>query len=116
MAEPLWLKAWVGWMMIMNSACLIFLKNREARWVLAAWIANIIFMTILAEQIGYVRLLGLSHVIFWTPLMVYLLLRRSTFDLSALYGRWLAILIATNCISLIIDYVDVARYFFGDKT
>lgn len=116
MAEPVWLKIWVGWMILINSLSILFVKNIEARWVLAAWVANGIFMAWLAEQVGYVRLLGLSHIIFWTPLVTYLVLRWPRLELSKLYGRWIAVLVTTNSISLVIDVVDVARYALGDRT
>ena len=107
---------WVMWMMARNTASLIFCwKNMEARFVLAAWIPNGIFMMLLAELVGYTRILGLSHAIFWTPLVIYLFLRRKNFDWSTIYGKWLYILLATNCASLIIDYIDVIRYIAGDR-
>jgi hypothetical protein len=114
MQEPLWLQAWVGWMMLVNTASLLFLKQRAARWVLAAWIGNIITMSVLYEMAGYVRLLGLSHVIWWTPLAIYLWRQRVQFAVANAYGYWGRVLLATIVASLIIDYIDVIRYFMGD--
>ena len=111
--EPIWLQAWIYWMVVVNTASFLFLKQIEARWVLAAWIGNLIFMILLYENVGYVRLLGLSHVIFWTPLLVYLFRRRD--KLSGATGVWLRILMATLALSLVVDYVDVARYVMGDR-
>lgn len=113
MAEPLWLQAWVFWMMLLNTAALFFLKHREARVVLACWVGNVITMSLLYEWAGYVRLLGLSHVIWWTPLVLYLLARRAGFPAGAVRS-WLWVLLLTNSASLVIDYIDVARYFMGD--
>ncbi len=113
MQEPLWLQAWVGWMMLLNTAALLFLRTAEGRVVLACWIANIITMSVFYELFGYVRLLGLSHVIWWTPLVIYLFARRSHFPGGAL-GVWLWMLLLTNTTSLVIDYIDVFRYFMGD--
>lgn len=113
---PLYWKAWVYWMMLLNTASVVFCwKHVEARFVLGAWIPNGIFMTLLAEQVDYTRILGLSHVIFWTPLVIYLLMRRTKFDWATGYGLWLYILILTNSASLAIDYVDVIRYIAGDR-
>lgn len=113
MAEPLWLQAWVYWMMLINTAALVFLRHREARWVMVAWVCNVITMTLLYEMVGYVRLLGLSHVIWWTPLVLWLFTRREQFPNGAV-RNWLWIVLLTNTASLVIDYIDVVRYFMGD--
>ena len=116
MMQPLWLQIWVGWMGLINfGGALAFIKRAEAKWVLAAIIAAAIMMSWLYDQIGYQRLLGLPHVIFWTPLLIYLWRRRAQWDLSRLSGKWLLILFATNLTSLVIDYIDVARYLSGER-
>lgn len=114
MQEPLWLQAWVGWMMLINTASLVFLKQPSARVVLVAWIGNIITMSVLYEMVGYVRLLGLSHVIWWTPLAIYLYKQRAQFDVQTLFGKWARVLLVTIIVSLVVDYIDVVRYFMGD--
>lgn len=116
MAEPWWLQAWVGWMMLVNTASLFFLRYREARWVLAVWIGNVITMMALYEAVGYVRLLGLSHVLWWTPLLVYLVAVRERFAGNGVFGWWARVLLVTIAVSLVIDYIDVVRYFMGDGT
>lgn len=114
MQEPLWLQAWVGWMMVLNTACLLFLRQRTAKIVLVAWIGNILTMAVLYEVVGYVRLLGLSHVIWWTPLVIYLWRQRGQFPTQTAFGVWVRVLLLTNAASLVIDYIDVARYLMGD--
>jgi len=115
LAEPLPLRAWVIVLMIMNTLSIVFLKRGEARWVLAAWLLNGAFMSFLLTQFGYTRMLGLSHVVFWTPLLVYLWARRSRWNVSgSLAGKWLVGLFVVNLLSLIIDYADVIRYLMGD--
>ena len=115
MSMPLGWQAWVFWMMMVNTASLFFLKHKEARFCLAVWIPNAITMTLLAEQIGYVRLLGISHIVWWTPLIIYLFLRRKQFDLKTVAGKWVVVMLITNSVSLAIDYVDVARYIAGNR-
>lgn len=115
-AQPLWLQIWIIWMVLINvPAALIFIRRTEAKWVLLAMAGNAIFMNWLFAQYGYQRILGLSHVVFWTPLVIYLWLRREKWDMTRLSGKWLAILFATNLLSLIIDYADVARYLLGER-
>lgn len=116
MMQPLWLQVWVGWLVLVNVAgALVFIRRPEAKWVLIAMVGNAIFMNWLFAEYGYQRILGLAHVVFWTPLLIYLWLRRRQWDLKSLGGKWLAVLFATDLTSLIIDYVDVARYFAGDR-
>lgn len=114
MAEPAWLQAWVYWMMAVNTAAVAFLRHREARWVLGVWVGNVITMMVLYEWVGYVRLLGLSHVIWWTPLLVVLYRERARFAGGDAFGWWARLLMVTIAASLVIDYIDVVRYFMGD--
>ncbi len=116
MAQPLWLQAWVGWMVLVNfGGAVVFIKRPEAKWVLAAIISAALFMEYLFGQFGYQRILGLAHVVFWTPLMIYLWARRSQWALSSLSGKWLAVVFVTDLTSLVIDYIDVVRYLMGER-
>ncbi len=116
MMQPLWLQAWVGWMVLVNFAgAVIFIRRPEAKWVLGAIIAAALFMGWLYGQYGFQRILGLAHVAFWTPLMIYLWSRRTQWNLSALSGKWLAAVFVTDVTSLVIDYADVVRYLAGER-
>ena len=113
--EPWWLLAWIGWLGVVNAASVAFLSEVEARWTLAALIAGLALMSVLYEITGYNRLLGLAHVVCWTPLVVYLYSRLSNLVGPPLFEGWIRLLLATNGLSLVIDYVDVARYLMGDR-
>ncbi len=115
LAETPALQAWVFWLIVVNSAAIFFLRRAEARWVLGAWLVNVVLMTVLCELNGYNRLLGLSHVLVWTPLLVLLHRRRSGLSGDRLFDGWIRTLFVTNLLSLVIDYVDVARYLLGDR-
>ena len=112
--EPFGLKVWIFWMVFLNSASIFFLRRAEGRWVFAAWLASLVAMNRLFDEFGYTRILGLAHVLFWSPLVVYLFRRRASFGEGAFGGwaRWLAI---TNAASLAIDYVNLARWALGDR-
>jgi len=114
LTEPWWLQLWVFWMISLNTASLFYLKHVPARAVLAAWLVNLVFMNTLCYFNGYNRLLGLSHILFWTPLVIYLFRVRSQYPPKDSFGVWLRALLATNAVSLVVDYVDVVRYFAGD--
>lgn len=114
--QPLWLQLWVGWLVLINiGGGLVFIRRPEAKWVLLAMIGNVILMNWLFAQFGYQRILGIAHVIFWTPLIVYLWARRQQWQVGTLGGKWLAVLFATNTVSLLIDYTDVVRYLLGER-
>ena len=113
---PAWVQIWVYWMMFINTAGLVFIRRTEGRIVFIVWILNATTMMLAAELNGYNRLLGLVHVIWWTPLLAYCWQRRKKIELSTLYGKWLAVLMATIATSLVMDAIDVIRYYLGDTT
>ena len=98
LSQPLWLQIWVAWLIVVNSACVFFLSRKPARWVLTAWLVNIALMTTLAQLNGFNRLLGLSHVVAWTPLLAYLYkqARDGAFTGSTGYERWVRTLFVTD--------------------
>ncbi len=115
--EPIWLQAWILFMVVVNSMSLLFVRQLEARWILIAWVANVLLMNWLFARFGYVRLLGASHALFWSPLLLYLYLRRAKIaEAGRIFRAWVAVLVVTDATSLVIDYVDIARYFLGDRS
>lgn len=111
-----WMVVWIGWMVLVNMLSLVFLRESEARWVLAAFMGSFVLMNVLFYTGGYNRFLGLAHVVFWTPLLLFLYLRLSRILGPRLYENWIRVLLATNGVSLVVDYVDVFRYLLGDRT
>ena len=113
--QPWWLLIWLGWLATVNLTSLAFLSEVEARWVLVAFAGSFLFMLILDEVNGYNRLLGLGHMVFWTPLSIYLYRKLDTLVGPRLFESWVRVLLATIGLSLVIDYVDVLRYLLGDR-
>jgi hypothetical protein len=118
-AMPIGWQAWIYWMTLVNTASLLFLKNHiSARVVLGVWIVNAGSMMAAAEVVGFTRILGLVHVVYWTPLAIYLF-RKITVpeddEDTGVYKIWVRVLLVTICLSLILDYVDVVRYILGDR-
>lgn len=112
-------RVWIYWMMFINIIALPFAFTRsEARVILVAFFLAAVFMMWLAGAYGYERILGLAHVVFWTPLVIYLIARYRNGDVprTSLYGRYVLVVILTNTASLVIDYVDVARYLLGERS
>ena len=87
--------------------------DRRAHWALTAWLGNIIIILLLYSTYGYVRILGLSHILMWTPLLVYLALNVMSFRDENWAGKYLHWLMLVIGVSLIFDYIDLVKYFMG---
>lgn len=114
--QPLWVQIWVAWMGAVNLASLAFWSRPEARKVFAAFLGAFVLMNLLFAANGFNRLLGLAHVVLWTPLVIYLVRRSRTLEAETWYGMWVRALTVTNALSLVFDYVDVIRYVLGDRS
>lgn len=107
---------WIYWMMAINTASIVFIKNHvAARAVFVVWMLNGGCMMLAAEVVGYTRILGLVHVVFWTPLVVYLYRELKDSEASGAFLIWMRVLLLTIIASLILDYLDVIRYILGDR-
>jgi hypothetical protein len=115
MMQPLWVQIWIGWLGAINIAAVFFLNRPEARWVLAALFTAAVIMSGVHTVFGYQRILGLGHVLAWTPLLIYLLRRRRKWGRDRLPGKWIAAVFTTDLISLAIDYADVIRFTLGER-
>lgn len=118
--QPTWLGIWLNILLfgafILPIALFIWRETRITAIItlLASGCAAMAIIRLYGEM-GYVRLLGLPHVIIWTPLVVYLIAK----SLHASTGVWprrvLWAISATILVSLAFDYVDVLRYMLGDR-
>nr|WP_321511798.1 hypothetical protein [uncultured Hyphomonas sp.] len=116
--QPQWVQHWLDIMVIvLGGFSLVFSFVRvEARWVLAGFLLGAVTLLGLYSQIGYSRLLGLAHVIFWTPVLVYLLRRRAHWRVKeTLSGKWIVLAVMILTVSLAFDYTDVIRWVFGAR-
>lgn len=121
--EPLWLQSWLFVLVATHAVALLFVVGRErGRWrvrlepiaILVSFLAAGAFMNWLYAQVGYVRLLGLAHLLFWGPVWVWILLRRREVGSGSLFGKYLVVYLVIAGISLAIDAVDVVRHLLGD--
>ncbi len=119
--QAAWLSIWLPILMFGSLAIpallLIWKSSRLAG--LAGIVATLLsFVTIswMYEQLGFVKLLGLPHVLFYTPVVIYFIARLRSGELPK-YARWLMIAsLLILLISLAFDYIDVARYLLGETT
>ena len=102
--------------------CLLFvLWKAEARWTLLAVAVSLFASDLIGVFFGWSRLWGLSHLLFWTPLVVYLVRRwpRLEFQprlagrelgLTPLFRSWAVLTVGTMGVSLVFDLWDVLRF------
>lgn len=115
-----WILVWFYWLglaMVITPVALAFSKatRRDALIVLLTNIVVVVTMGWLYEQIGYVRLLGIVHVIFWTPLFLYLIVRARNREITLPFRLVIWLFVASLAVSLAFDYVDVVRYLLGER-
>ncbi len=120
-AQPAWVVMWMNVLLvggfILPAALLIWRETRIA--AVASILGNVVngfVVTAMYNSMGYVKLLGLPHIVIWGPLVVYLavLVRRPS---TRIWPRWIACVVAaTLSISLVFDIVDVLRWVLGERT
>ncbi|HKL45683.1 MAG TPA: hypothetical protein VJ906_05525 [Roseovarius sp.] len=117
---PAFLRLWVLWLtIVMIAVPLVLLAWRQTRRdgvvILAASVAVVVSMHWLYAQVGFVRLLGLPHVLIWTPLAVYLAMRLREGIVPAPPRIVIWIFLASILVSLAFDYTDLLRWLLGER-
>jgi hypothetical protein len=112
-----WIKVWLNILVGVLALSIPFSFVRvEARWSLLGLVAGAGGVMLLYSQFGYSRILGLGHVVAWTPLVVYLLARRASWQVASTWaGKWIVAAVAVLLVSLAFDYVDVIRWLLGER-
>ena len=119
--QPAWLGIWLNMMMvgafILPLTLLIWRPTRLlALACIVAGVLSAVGVDYLYNQLGYVKLLGLPHVVLWTPLAFYLFATFRKPDLPQAPKIIVALILCTILISLAFDYTDVIRYALGERT
>ncbi|MEQ8166102.1 MAG: hypothetical protein RIC93_08510 [Alphaproteobacteria bacterium] len=114
--QPTWMTIWLFWLAGLNAASILFVRQVEPRWVLAAFLANVVFMSWFYPLVNDGRLMGLGHILFWTPLLIYLYRRRPRLESARLSTKYLYALFITDSLALATDYINLARYLIDRWT
>jgi hypothetical protein len=113
LAQSAPMQAWLAWMFAVNFSSVLFLRRVQARWAAAAMAGNLIAMQALVRLYGTGHHLALPHIVFWSPLLVYLFLQRRRILDKTPFGIWAGLLFATDAISLALDYASVFKWLIG---
>lgn len=121
--QPGWLIAYLYVLVAANLGAVFFIAKRtekgwrpryEALAIIAAFLLAGQFMEYLYAEYGYVRLLGLAHIVFWTPVYAWIFTHRQTYQATPYFAKFILFYLIMAGISLTIDVIDVARYVFGE--
>lgn len=116
-AGPQWVSIWMNFLgpiALLTPILFLFRKNLIPAAIL-------IFLALpstllLYSYFGYERVLGLGHIAFWTPAIVYLFKIRPTWRVRETWlGKWIVFAILVMLVSLAFDYVDLARWLLGER-
>ena len=107
---------WVGLLAMVNMVGgLVYIRTMEGQLALACLMLAFLIMWGIYAKKGFVRLLGLGHLIAWPPLMIWYAKVLAQGNVEGAFKYWLMAVLVVNGISLVIDLVDVVRYSLGDK-
>ncbi|PKQ05016.1 MAG: hypothetical protein CVT72_10830 [Alphaproteobacteria bacterium HGW-Alphaproteobacteria-11] len=111
-ALPQWVQYWMFWMtLVLGLGALIFSFVRaEARWLLLAMVATIVATMALGMTVGWNKLWGVTHLVFWTPVVVYYIKRWPLIEKKSVFGVWFVAALATMIVSLVFDAKDVVEH------
>jgi len=117
---PDWVNLWMNWMSIVFGVGLLFIFHK---WGARLAIGMMLFLNVpasafITDLTGNIDWISVVHLIFWTPVLYYLL-TRDVFGPNAnrksFYGVWAMVMSATMAISLIFDSIDTVRLILGTK-
>ncbi|NOD62518.1 MULTISPECIES: hypothetical protein [unclassified Ruegeria] len=119
--QPQWIQIWLNVLsfgaFLLPISLLIWKQTRlTAIITVVGSVLAAVGVLLIFNQLGYVRLMGLGHVVFWTPVAWYLWRQQAREDMPVIPGWIIRAVLLTIAISLVFDYVDVIRYLMGDRT
>lgn len=113
MQQPVWIPAWVIFLMIVNIASVGFWYEPLAKAIFVVFMLSAMLMMGLYSRFGFEKLLGMGHIL-WIPLLAYVLMEIPT--TRGAFKSYLIILSISIVISLVFDIIDVWKYFANRKS
>ena len=87
---PLWVQVWVGLVLVpANLLTLFFVRRKYGKWIAVLAVGGMLSnIPITLIERGMSKLMSLPHIIFWTPLCVFILwLLKGNFKSEEAMGR-----------------------------
>ena len=119
-----WVMVWLWYLNVLYWVGFAFLPQSEAHWALVSYAAIApIVMVMMTRQRGLTRLSGLIHLP-WLAFTVYLGLRLfsdvlgpavSAEQQGVAYLVWLQVVFWSTGVCVVLDVVDVVRWFRGER-
>jgi hypothetical protein len=106
--QPLRVSVWVVILALANIASLLFWAAPVAKIIFLTFVLSAISMMILYSCFGFQKILGIAH-IFWIYLVPFMLLQ--LVYANGIFFLYLITLSLLLTISLVIDAIDVWKYF-----
>ena len=118
--QPEWVMMWVYVLVagafVTPVVLLIWKASRKAGIItLVASLLAGFGVQMIFEAMGYVKLLGLPHLILWVPIVVFLMAQQARGDMPNWPRRIIWFITAIICISLVFDFIDVVRWILGER-
>jgi hypothetical protein len=118
---PAWLGVWLNILLlggfILPLALLIWKPTRVAAVLcIIAGVLSAVGVGLMYDALGYVKILGLPHIVLWTPLAIYLWRKLKDPQVTKAPRIIVSLILATIVISLAFDYTDAVRYIAGERT
>jgi hypothetical protein len=116
-ASPDWVGLWVNVMVLVLALSIPFsFVRKEARWILLGTILGMAGTIVAYSHFGFTRILGIGHILFWTPTLLYMLRQRQNWKVSSTwFGKWIMLAALVMAISLAFDVTDLARWLLGER-
>ncbi|NQY97883.1 MAG: hypothetical protein HRT82_12075 [Henriciella sp.] len=115
--SPEWVLIWLQVLLgVLSISVLFALFRHEARAILFGTLMGMGMVIVIYSQFGFTRILGVGHILFWTPTLFYMVSLQGTAAVAKTwFGRWLWLAIVVMGASLILDYSDLMRYLLGER-
>jgi hypothetical protein len=113
---PVPLRFWIGSLLILNMGGLALSDGPEVKIIAGAFNVGGLIMARIYQKKGFVKLLGLGHSL-WLGMVPWIVLSvLPKYEGDAVMTNWFTVLVAVNSVSLVLDVMDVYRYYFNGET
>jgi hypothetical protein len=108
--QPPRVSIWVGILILANMASLMFWAAPLAKIIFLTFIISAASMMALYSVFGFAKILGAAHV-FWLYLVPFILLQLEY--AGGVFFWYLVVLSLLLTVSLVLDAIDIWKYFRG---